>query len=505
MAVTAKIIYRLIALSGMAISSYGADNSSFQEFDDQVSIGYGYSSSTISNPNNSGISQTYNTSSVDLNIEKLFDNGVWFDVDGSFAFSSDQTGANLPYVNNIQQLGFPASISGKVGYAFPLSNVGLQLTPYATLGRVLNYNGVTVPNVGFDKSFYYLYGAGGRIEYVINNNFMLYFDQMVGYLSDQSGSSINMDAWDLTSTLGIKYNVNSALQIALQGYYNQTNLTNNAAGYDSVTYTSRNVNQGTLGGLLSFGYLYDAKGNKTSYWANDSVNGDFALFDNVYSLGYGYEQANTYSSSSNNVPGVASTVNYLDVNVSRLFLSGVWADLDAQLVTNISQSNANTSSLSDYAPVYLTYPGSALASVGYAFPLIKDRLQIIPYANGGIVMNINTYTITQTTDQSYQLSHDMYIQYGGGAKVEYVVNKDWQLYLNQLFANLDDQSSLGLGVWRSTSTLGVNYNVYKPIMLGLNIYYDQLTPTGTPSTTLTSPVYLNQEAVGGLFSIGLQY
>ncbi|MDQ5920615.1 MAG: hypothetical protein QG673_671, partial [Pseudomonadota bacterium] len=71
MAVTAKIIYRLIALSGMAISSYGADNSNFQEFDEQVSIGYGYSSSTISNPNNSGISQTYNTSSVDLNIEKL--------------------------------------------------------------------------------------------------------------------------------------------------------------------------------------------------------------------------------------------------------------------------------------------------------------------------------------------------------------------------------------------------------------------------------------------------
>ncbi|MBP9742673.1 MAG: hypothetical protein KBD37_04865 [Burkholderiales bacterium] len=492
----------LMSLPGLV---YALDNSQFQAFDNQISMGYEYSSSTISNPSNMSIEQTTNNSLFDLNIEKLFNNGVWFDIDGTFAFSSNQTGANLPYVNNVQEIGFPASLTGKAGYAFVLPNTNLQLTPYATLGRVLNYNGVTIPDVGFNSSFYYLYGAGGRIEYAINNNFMLYFDQMVGYLSDQSGNSVNMDAWDLTSTLGIKYNVSSAFQIGLQGFYNQTNLTNSTAGYDGVTYTSRNVNQGTVGGIISLGYLYDAKNSKTSSWGNDYANGEFAFFDNVYSLGFGYAQSNTYNPSSTSVPGIASTLNYLDVNVQRLFLSGIWVDVDAQLATSIAQSNANPSMLNDYAPTYLTYPGSALASIGYAFPLIRDYLQIIPYANGGIVMNINSYTITQDANQSYQLEHDMYFQYGGGAKVEYVINKHWQAYLNQLFANLDDQSSLGLGVWRSTSTVGVDYNVYDPLQLGFNIYYDQISPTGSPSSSLSNPVYLNQSTVGGLFSVGLRY
>ncbi len=493
---------------GLVTSLYcaadGLDNSQFQAFDNQISIGYKYSAGTMSNPSNSSIQQSLSTNALDLNIEKLFANNVWFDVDGSFAFSATTSGASLGFLNNIQSLGFPASITGKAGYAFGFPSQGLQLIPYATAGRVLNYNGVNVPDVGFNSSFYYLYGAGGRLEYVVNDQLMLYFDQMAGYLNDQSGSSVNMNAWTLNSAVGLKYNMYPSFQIGMEGFYNQVSLTNSSAGYDSVTFTSRNVNQSAYGGMFSLGYAYDAPHSKTSSWADDYANGDFAYFDNAYSLGFGYAQSNTYGGSGS-VPGVASTLNYIDVNVSHLFVTGIWADLDAQLATNISQSNAVTGKASNYAPNYVAYPGSALLSLGYAVPGIRDTLQIIPYINAGIVNNINSYTITQEASLTYQLAHDQYIQYGGGARAEYIVNKQVEVYANQLFANLNDQSNLGLGVWRSTSTIGVNYAVYGPLQLGLSLYYDQLSPTGSPSSTISSPVLLNQSTVGSLFSMGLRY
>ena len=494
-------VFTLIA--GLIFADDAPSNSQFQAFDDQISIGYKYSSSTISNPGNTAIQQSLNSNALDLNVEKLFDNKVWFDVDGSFAFSASSGGANLPFLNNTQSIGFPASITGKVGYGFDFPAQGLQLIPYATVGKVLNYNGVTVPNSGFNSSFYYLYGVGGRIEYVPTDNFMLYFDQSAGYLNDQSGGPVNMNAWTLNSALGLKYNLYPALQIGLEGFYNQTNLTNGAAGYDNVSYTSRNVNQSTYGGMFSLGYVYDAPSTKTSSWAEDYANGDFSYFDNIYSLGYGYAQS--INSGGSGASNVASTLNYLDVNVSHLFVSGIWMDLDAQLANSIAQSNAHTGAASNYAPTYLAYPGSALLSLGYALPAVRDTLQFIPYLNGGLVMNVNSYTITQQTSLTYQLSHDIYIQYGGGVKAEYIINNQWQVYFNQLFAGLSDQSGLGLGVWRSTSTLGGEYNVYGPLQLGLNLYYDRLSPTGSPSGALSSPVLLNQSTVGGIFSVGLRY
>lgn len=498
----------LTALLGFASSAYAVetavDMSQFQAFDNQVSVGYGYNSSTLSNPNNSYIQQTSNNQSINLNVEHLFDNHVWFDVNGSFTFSTSQSGTNLGFLNNVQNLAFPASLTGKVGYSFPIAQApGLQLIPYATTGRVLNYNGVTVPSVGFTNSYYNLYGFGGRAEYVVNDSLMVYFDQAMGYLDDQSGAPVNLSAWTYNSALGLKYNMTPTFQLGIQGTYNQTNVASSTAGYDSVTYTSRNVYQSSVGGLFSLGYAYDGRGAKTSLWADDYANGGFSYFDNVFSLGYGYAQSNT--SGSGSYQGIATSINYIDLNVQRLFLSGIWVDLDGQLITSITQSNTSASPYNDYAPTYLAYPGSATVSLGYAVPVVRDMVQVIPYLNGGLVMNVNSYTITQNQSISSQLSRDTYYQYGGGAKVEYMLNKQFQFYFNQLFAGLSDQSGLGLGLWRSTSTLGSQYNVYGPLQLGLGLYYDQLSPTGSPSASISQPVFLNQSTVGGLFSVGLRY
>lgn len=499
------IFYGTVIFSSTQILAVDStDNSQFQAFDNQISIGYGYSKSTMSNPNNSYIQQTFSDQELNLNVERLENNHIWFDVNGAFVFSNNhQSGVNLPFSNNVQNLGFPASLTGKIGYAIPVAAVsGLQLTPYLTSGMILNYNGVTVPNAGFNNSYYYLYGFGGRAEYVINNSFMVYFDQTIGYLSDQNNNAVNLSAWDYNSTLGLKYNVTPIFQIGIQGFYNQTNVNNADAGYDSLSYTSRNIYQSTFGGLLSLGYVYDGHGAPSSAGTS---NNSFANFDNAYSLGYGYAQANNYSSGSSTKSGIASNINYLDLNIQHLFLNGIWLNIDGQLMNNISQSNVTSGKYNDYAPTYLTYPGNVTTSLGYAFPLINDILQVIPYLNMGLDMNINSSTITQNQNVSSALSHDMYYQYGGGAKVEYLINKQVQLYFNQLFAVLDDQSGLGLGVWRSTSTLGAEYNVYGPLQLGLGVYYDQLSPTSSATSNPSNQNYLNQSTFGGLFSIGLRY
>ena len=250
------------------------DLSQFQAFDNQISLGYSYSSGTLSNPNYSAIQQTSNNQALNLNVEHLFDNQVWFDVNGAFTFATNKSGASLPFLNNVQDLGFPASLTGKVGYAFPIAQApGLQLIPYGTVGRVLNYNGTTVPNVGFTNSYYNLYGVGGRAEYVVTNNFMVYLDETIGYLSDQSGAAINLSAWSYNTALGLKYNMTPTFQIGLQGFYNQTNVSNSSAGYDATTFTYRNTNQATVGGLFSLGFAYDGHGTKTSLWADDYANG----------------------------------------------------------------------------------------------------------------------------------------------------------------------------------------------------------------------------------------
>jgi hypothetical protein len=89
-----------------------------------------------------------------------------------------------------------------------------------------------------------------------------------------------------------------------------------------------------------------------------------------------------------------------------------------------------------------------------------------------------------------------------------LLNKNIQLYLDQLIAGLDDRSNLNLGVWRSTSTVGANFNVYGPLQIGVNAFYDQLQPTGGNNgydATTNSYHNLNQQSLGGLLNVGLRY
>lgn len=500
-----KKLFPFLICSIATVSAF--ENDKFQQFDNQISVGYSYSSNTLYNNSNMNLQQNLNNNLFNLNIERLFDNGVWFDINGAFVFNSTQSIMQNSFIDVVQALGLPANITGKVGYAFPLLEQHLQLTPYFVSGKELNYNGVTVPAAGFNNSFYYLLGGGGRIEYLINNNILLYFEQMVGYLKDSSGGNINLSALNLTSVLAAKFNLTDNFQLGLQGFFNQINVIDQNAGYNPITYTYRNINQSTFGGLLSVGYAYGAKNKQYNILEDNFVGDNFYNFDNMYSLGLGFATSKSYNSNNPNKIQIGTNTNYIDINITHLWNYGLWFSIDAQLINSISQSNVPASKSNNYAPTYLTFPGNATVSLGYAFPLVNNYLQIIPYLNSGLIMNINSYTISQNLGLSYQLSHDMYVQYGGGIQLEYAINNIIELYANQLLANMHDNSGLGLGTWRSTSTIGIKFNLYDSLMLGINTYYDQIMPSAGSNTNVVNNIYynLNQNTFGGLISIGLKY
>ena len=495
-----RLIFVTFLISSSTISY--ADNQLFQNLDNQISIGYGYTSINAYNPKGSLPNQTTTTDSIDLHVEQLFNTNVWLGLDGSFIYSATQSSSNYGFLNSIQSYGLPANATGKIGYSFNYPSIGLQVIPYLTSGIVLNYNGVTLPNSGFINSYYILYGGGARLEYVIIPPLSIYFDQTIGYLSDQGGSNINLSAMDYNSALGIKYNVASHIQLGLEGNINQITATGQTIGYDAATATNRNSAQTSYGGIFSVAYLFDNTGN---YNLHNYFNPLLAKFDNSYSVGYGFASAtNEYSGGS--LSTINSSLSFLNIDFTHLFDNNVWAKINGSIITGMTQSNTVSGTVSQNTPTYLGFPGSALGSVGYAFVLPNTDVQLIPYINGGVDGNINSYNASQSTSISYVLSHDYFIQYGVGGRAEHAVNQYWLLYFDQLFAGLDDRSSMGLNAWRSTSTLGTQLRVTDAVNLGLSGFYDIINPTSTTYDTSANINYAaKQNTYGGLFSVGVNY
>lgn len=502
---------KLYSTAGLAFlfstTVYADENSLFQNMDNQIALGYNYSQAKTFNPDYSPLTYTTNSSALALHLEQLFDNNLWFAADGSFIFQGSQTGPDNGFSNNIQMLGMPASIAGKIGYSFNFP-FGLQIVPYASLGRQLNYNGITVAQNGFVNSYYNYYGGGIRLEYVFVPGASIYADQGIGYLSDSNSGNppnINQDAMSYTSALGVRYNLFSQFQIAAQANYNYINLLNQSIGYDPYTFNHQNTAQNTWGGTLYFAYLFSPEsGAYNRSITNGTVNSELAGFDNNYSIGFGIANStNRYSGGGN--PAIGSNVGYWNFAVSHLFENNVWANLNAQLMNNISQSNIPSGFTNSHVPTYIGFPGNVVTNIGYAFPLSSVPAQFIPYANAGVVMSINSYNIRQNSSIMNAISHDMYLQYGLGGRAEYIVLPELQLYADQLFAGMEDRSSLGANAWRSTSSLGLNYNPWSRLQLGIRGYYDYISPTAGASGSNGTYYALNQTTLGAEFSVGIRY
>lgn len=486
------------------------NNNLFQALDNQISIGYNYNYIHAYNPNNSDT--TVNTSSQNLNIhvEDLFSNNVWFGLDGNFAFKANQ---NTPsemggFSTGAQEFGFPASIIGKVGYSFNSTwgDSGLQVIPYGSIGRTLNYNGVSIADNTFSKSYLNVFGAGARLEYIFTPNASIYFDQSINYWQDPNDSTFNQSSMNYASLLGIKYNVTHYFQLGLQGMFNQNNLFN--SGYDSNTYTYQNIRQSSFGGMINFGYLYDndqlMSTIRNSVTTSNNAN-QLANFDNVFSIGYGIANS-TNSYNSGNLPNIDSSVSYFNFNISHLFENNIWANINAQLLNSISQTNIQSGIVNATVPTYIGFPGNITTDIGYGFQNSNGDFQVIPYANLGMIMNLNSYNVRSNDGIMSAISQDRYLQYGLGARLEYAINNFWQIYGSQLLAGMNDQSALNINALRSTSTLGVKINPGSTLQFGLSGFYDLITPQGDAYSSITnSPVAAKQSSIGGQFDIGIRY
>lgn len=250
-----KILVCVLAATGA--SSAIAANNLFQEFDNQFSIGYGINQTNLSNgagPNARGINQYLN-----LEVERLFDNGIWGDIDATMVVNAQQNGGNYGVSNTTTQVPNLGGVNAKVGYALTMAAQSLQVIPYITVGRNTNLaNSVIVSNnlSNITNDYFITAGLGGRIEYRVQQWLELYADQAIVYNWDQSNPVSSIAAQNnmlYTTTLGAKFNIYKNLQLGTNAFYtNQQNLATAPSGPNGKAYS---VTDG-FGGLVTIGLTY---------------------------------------------------------------------------------------------------------------------------------------------------------------------------------------------------------------------------------------------------------
>lgn len=270
----------LVTLAIGSASVFALDNQKFQEFDRQMSLGYGAYQMTLQN--GAGNQTLQQSQILNLDVERLFDIGVWADITanmnlttnslGNQAYGTGQGNSGIPGLS-----GMPASqdpslggVNAKIGYAFPLLCQHLQLTPYALVGRNTNLAMSTIVGNGYanvTNDYFYTGGFGGRIEYRINKTFNLYFDQNMAYNWDQSGPTGGMmpqNTMTFTSTLGAKFNIVKNLQLGANVFYDNyqpmaatppitASLNGGGSGVNQVSVYQP---QYSYGGMISVGLTY---------------------------------------------------------------------------------------------------------------------------------------------------------------------------------------------------------------------------------------------------------
>lgn len=258
-------------------SSYNPSTASFQAFENEYNLGYGFSQGTLINGAQN--TQTYSTQSLNLEVEHLFDMGVWLDVGFSMLTANNQpnlgplNGGNGSYTGNpaynngamLNQNPFAFTFQGRVGYAFNLTENTLQLTPYLMLGRNANWATSTILAAGgqnLTEDYFYTGGLGAKLSYRINDVVLLYVDELASYNWDNSGAikyvqtsptyygkSYAATNYGFTSTLGAKFNVYKSLQLGANVFWNNFQPQSNISG---LMYTPTN----TYGGEVSVGLTY---------------------------------------------------------------------------------------------------------------------------------------------------------------------------------------------------------------------------------------------------------
>ena len=232
--------------------------SAFQEYDREYNVGYGVTSGNLSNGSGGAVN---NSQYLNLELERLFNVGVWLDVNASLVSYYSQAADPAAGPGGITTGSQPSfgGVNVKVGYAFPLITDSLMLTPYALGGRNTNFASYTLAatpsTTNLTSDYYWSGGVGARLEYRLNSVFDFYADQSAVYNASQApttqGLAVN-DNYAYTSTLGAKFNLYRNFQLGAQAFYNDYYYTQALVTSTGVAL----VPQSSVGGLISVGLSY---------------------------------------------------------------------------------------------------------------------------------------------------------------------------------------------------------------------------------------------------------
>jgi hypothetical protein len=241
-------------------------------------------------------------------------------------------------------------------------------------------------------------------------------------------------------------------------------------------------------------------------------NSLFQAFDNQVSMGYGQQQSTfgSYSTPTASTGNIYGTVNLINFNGEHLFNNGIWVNVNADTSFGAGPAGyATPTSLVNYAN---TSDYGINTKVGYAFIVLEDHLQLIPYAMFGL-NNVFSSVITPVTRLANpQVANAYQYTFAGGARLEYRINDVAFLYADQIFVYNWDASGIQNGVLSQnnvayTSTIGSKFNVAENIQLGIKGFWTGYIPQSGAGMSQGPGyfMYQPQSSVGGLVSVGLTY
>jgi opacity protein-like surface antigen len=240
-----KILLGTVLVSTTLLSYANFNYTNFQNFDNQVSFGLNSQNGNFNTSQANGNPDQFSITSLNIEVEKLFDIGLWFDFNASVAQTNTQTEiVGIGASSNGSPLGSYAylqTMNAKIGYNFPITDY-FAIVPYINLGKNANltmFNSLAglEAKVNVTNDFFYTAGGGLRLELPINKYFDIYLDQMVVANMDQTNFNINAlngnpadimspisssnTQW--TTTLGVKVNPWQKLQLGANVFYTNYN------------------------------------------------------------------------------------------------------------------------------------------------------------------------------------------------------------------------------------------------------------------------------------------
>ncbi len=239
----------------------------------QYNAGYSFSQYQLSN--GGGQQALQQNQGINIEIERLFDVGVWMDIGANYVTATNSLGnksmgTGMGGAQPASQVPNLGGVNSKVGYSFAVVPSTLLLTPYVLAGYNTNIAMSTLTSNNFSNvtsDTYFTGGFGGRLEYRITKWVDLYADQSIVYNWDNSGplnGTMPQNNMVYTSTIGAKFKPYRSLILGVNGFYNNyqymaaapgSGATNGGNSPSGSTYTIYQP-QSNFGGMVTIGLTY---------------------------------------------------------------------------------------------------------------------------------------------------------------------------------------------------------------------------------------------------------